>query len=107
MTNKKTIEIMQDMKNHAERTDDKELMDACDNAIKVLERQEKTEYEHDHDVIKAYNNGQAYILDKIRTEIEDIPNNPSTKPVGTYDYVMGATNERRIILEIIDKYRGE
>lgn len=44
-------------------------------------------------------------LDKIREEIEDIPNNPSTKPVGTYDYVMGATNERRIILEIIDKYR--
>lgn len=37
MTNEKTIEIMQNMKNHAERTDDKELMDACDTAIKSLE----------------------------------------------------------------------
>ena len=54
---------------------------------------------------EAYNDGQAYILDKIRAEIEDIPNNPATKPVGTYDYCVGARNERRIILEIIDKYR--
>lgn len=66
-----------------------------------------SECELDHKVVKAYNDGQAYILDKIRAEIENIPNNPITKPVGTYDYVMGATNERRIILEIIDKYRGD
>ena len=77
------------------------------NNLPSVTPKEKSEYEHNHEVVKAYNNGQAYILDKIRTEIEDIPNNPSTKPVGTYDYVMGATNERRIILEIIDKYRGE
>ena len=66
-----------------------------------------SEYEHDHDVVKAYNDGQVYILDKIRAEIEDIPNNENTKPIGTYDYCMGANNERKIILEIIDKYRGD
>ena len=46
-------------------------------------------------------------LNKIRAEIEDIPNNPATKPVGTFDYVTGATNERRIVLEIIDKHLSE
>jgi len=47
------------------------------------------------------------ILNKIRAEIEDIPNNDATKPIGTYDYCMGATNERKIILEIIDKHLSE
>ncbi len=90
--------------------EDRGKIEELDVKIEDLEPvtpKEKSEYEHDHEVVKAYNDGQAYILDKIRAEIEDIPNNPITKPVGTYDYVMGATNERRIILEIIDKYRGE
>ena len=66
-----------------------------------------SEYEHDHDVVKTYNDGQTFILDKIRAEIENIPNNEITKPIGTYDYVMGANNERKLILKIIDKYKAE
>ena len=32
----------------------------------------KSECEHDHEVVKAYNDGQAYISDKIRAEIEEM-----------------------------------
>lgn len=32
----------------------------------------KSEYEHDHAIVKAYNDGQAYILDKIKKDIEEI-----------------------------------
>ena len=41
MTDKKIIEIMEDMKIHAERTDDKELIDACDGAIKAVRDRSK------------------------------------------------------------------
>ena len=61
---------------------------------------EKSEYEHDHEVVKAYNDGQAYILDKIRAEVE-------AKCCST----VGRENDGAItlydIFEIIDKYRGE
>ena len=36
MDNKKIIKIMENMKFHAERTDDKELIEACDGAIKAI-----------------------------------------------------------------------
>lgn len=43
-------------------------------------------------------------LEKIKGEIENIPNDETTKPIGTYDYCLGANNERRIVLEILDKH---
>lgn len=46
------------------------------------------------------------VLKKLRAEIENIPNDDTTKPIGTYDYCMGAENERKLILSIIDKYIG-
>ena len=42
-------------------------------------------------------------LEKIKEKIQNIPNDETTRPVGTYDYCVGAENERRINLEIIDK----
>lgn len=61
----------------------------------------KSEYEHDHEVVKAYNDGQAYILDKIRAEIEQgyckVEN----------DYDKGRNMGLHIAMQIIDKYRGE
>lgn len=36
MTDEKIIEVMENMKFHADRADDKELMDACDGAIKII-----------------------------------------------------------------------
>ena len=60
----------------------------------------KSEYEHDHEVVKAYNDGQAYILDKIRAEVE-----------AKCCITVGRENDGAItlydIFEIIDKYRGE
>ena len=60
---------------------------------------EKTEYEHDHEIVKAYNDGQAFVLDKIRAEIraeskKNYTNNIFNK--GLYRAI-----------EIIDKYRGD
>ena len=58
----------------------------------------KSEYEHDHEVVKAYNDGQAYILDKIRAEIE---NDFQFKQFPRSPWSCGL----RRALEIIDKYR--
>ncbi len=63
--------------------------------------QTKSEYEHDHDVVKAYNDGQAYILDKIRTEIE------KESEIKTLQLHWGEAMGLNKTIEIIDKYRGE
>lgn len=55
-----------------------------------------SEYEHDHDVVKAYNDGQAFILDKIRAEIDQ----DAFKDVNGSKYIF--VNR---INQIIDKYR--
>ena len=62
----------------------------------------KSEYEHDHDVVKAYNDGQAYILDKIRAEIEEIKLDVDLDIGNEMIY----NNAIKDVLEIIDKYRG-
>jgi len=59
-----------------------------------------SEYEHDHEVAKAYNDGQAYVLDKVRADIEQ---EIACKPMEMWDYRMGLTRA----LNIIDKYRGD
>lgn len=46
-------------------------------------------------------------LEEIKAEIENIPNDETTKPVGTYDYCLGAENERKVILEILDNHIKE
>lgn len=64
----------------------------------------KSESEHDHEVVKAYNDGQAYILDKIKAEIERL-----TITEGGDDYIrkMAELFELKAkVLQIIDKYRG-
>jgi len=55
-----------------------------------------SEYEHDHDVVKAYNDGQAFILDKIMAEID----HDAFKDVNGSKYI--SVNR---IKQIIDKYR--
>lgn len=64
---------------------------------------EKSEYEHDHEVVKAYNDGQAYILDKIRAEIEEMKLDVDLDIGNEMIY----NNAIKDVLEIIDKYRGE
>lgn len=41
-----------------------------DRLLKALEQEQKSEWEHDHEILKAYSNGANEVLDKIRAEIE-------------------------------------
>lgn len=66
MTSKKAIEIMQNMKNHAERTDDKELMDACDTAIKALETVQRID-----DVLNVEGMTEIDVLDEIMEAVSE------------------------------------
>ena len=59
-----------------------------------------SEYEHDHEVVKAYNDGQAFILDKIRTEINKLPDLNSDYPMDRTIHV-----SKWAVIDIIDKYR--
>lgn len=63
-----------------------------------------SEYEHDHEVIKAYNDGQTYILNKVRAEIEG---KIIKRPKMDFRYGERDHNEAILdVLSIIDKYRG-
>ena len=79
---------------------DGEILNYCPNCgARMVEQQEKSEYEHDHEVVKAYNDGQAYILDKIKVEVELLGK----------DY-LGCPQPQVVcddVIKIIDKYRGE
>lgn len=68
-----------------------------------LEQEPKSEWEHDHEILKSYSNGANEVLDKIRAEIEDWQTDihDNEHDAESYDFVF----ER--IYEIIDKYRAE
>ena len=89
---------------HENTPDDKYPCIACiygtDHRIDLWELKQQSEYEHDHEVVKAYNDGQAYILDKIRAEIE---NDWQFKQFPRSPWSCGL----RRAIEIIDKYRGD
>lgn len=75
---------------------------SASNFLDIVEtclEQKTGEYECDHAVVKAYNDGQAYILDKIRAEIE---NDWQFKKYPRSPWSCGL----RRAIEIIDKYRG-
>lgn len=71
-----------------------------DRRTDLWELEQRSEYEHDHDIMKAYNNGQAYVLDILRKELELIGANEQ-ETNGKTDYLKGIT----ACLDIIDKYR--
>ena len=62
----------------------------------------KSEWEHDHEILKAYSDGANGVLDEIRAEIEQ----------NAYPIVHGVNNHEKGmtlygILQIIDKYKAE
>lgn len=65
----------------------------------------KSEYEHDHEVVKAYNDGQAYILDKIRAEIEQESQAETLKL--HWSVAMGLDKAIDIIDKHISELRGD
>lgn len=64
---------------------------------------EKSECEHDHEAVKAYNDGQAYILDKIRVEIEEMKLDVDLDIGNEMIY----NNAIKDVLQILDKYGGD
>ena len=46
-------------------------------------------------------------LEKIKAEIENVPNDETTKPIGIYDFWLGAKHERKIVLQILEKHIKE
>ncbi len=87
--------------------DDKEKarIDEINNCIAMVVNEssvtpkEKSEYEHDREVVKAYNDGQAFILDKVREEIE------KESEVKTLQLHWGEAMGLNKAIDIIDKYR--
>lgn len=80
-----------------------ECADAFRAGAKALERESKSEWEHDHEILKAYSDGASNILDKIKKEfIDRYPRNYANElELGGRSCVF-SLNE---ILRIIDEYR--
>lgn len=77
------------------------------NDLPPVKPQEPTEWQQDHEILKAYSDGANEMLDKIRSEVEDI--NPWAiryAPLEDGDTRPKiVTNVKNHVLEIIDKYR--
>ena len=67
----------------------------------VTEQEPKSEWEHDHEILKAYSDGANEVLDKIRAEIEQIAKDYDK--FADYRRVRGLW----IAIKIIDKYKAE
>lgn len=74
--------------------------DACIVISEWLKEEPKSEWEHDHEILRAYADGANNVLDKVSAEIED-----------TYINLTCEENYKawglRKALEIIDKYKTE
>ena len=77
----------------------KELVDKA--VFTVMPQEPKSEWERDHEILKAYSDGANEILDKIRAEIEQ--ERSFQRAIDEYDIATGL----RKALEIIDKYKAE
>ena len=74
----------------------KELLRECYKVLPSVKP--KSEWEHDHEILKAYSDGANAVLDKIREEIKTLSNaNPSY-------WHSGDMVEREEVFEIIDRY---
>lgn len=68
---------------------------------------QKSEWEHDHEVLKAYSNGVNEVLDKIRAEIEKAVWEDSIYSRDGADEVRIPRLDPDDVFEIIDKYKAE
>jgi YHS domain-containing protein len=75
-----------------------EYEEFLDMPIKTLEQEQKSEWEHDHEILKAYADGGNNALEKIKADIEGLT------------YYCCEVHPRNVIddiLEILDKYKAE
>lgn len=84
--------------------------DFYDTAIKALEQEPKSEWQKDHEILKAYSDGANGVLDEIRAEVEQTV---SRYTISRERAGMGQVewDDRLIkeadVLQIIDKYKSE
>lgn len=91
------------------RHDDKRYeTNYCLNTILELPpvnpQKSKFEYEHDHEILKAYSDGANAVLDIIKAEIES---KYESIPDTFHHYETGFTDALEWVLSIIDKYKAE
>ena len=73
--------------------------------LKAIEQKPKSEWQQDHEILKAYSDGASAVLDKVRL---DIAQEIITKDSDEYDYEAKWQNMGlRIALKVIDKYKAE
>lgn len=61
--------------------------------------EKKSEWEHDHEILKAYSDGASAVLDKVRAEIEERKLNSGGEPNRELAF--------NVCLQIIDGYMTE
>ncbi len=69
----------------------------ADGIIKALEQEPKSEWEHDHEILRAYGEGANNVLEKISTDIQKLRGCSCSCSDGIIDDVE----------DIIDKYKTE
>ena len=75
--------------------------EANELAIKALDQKPKSEWQQDHEILKAYSDGANEVLDKIRAEIEK--KRTRSKQMSSVLQMNAYTD----CLQIIDKYIAE
>lgn len=117
MTKKEAIKIFNEVllfgKAHCTQAEFKEL---AKMSIQALEQETRSEWEQDHEILKAYSDGANEVLDKIRAEIAKygsitvsyaITKDTKTDK-GIEKLVSDVLKEaKEQVLEIIDKHKGE
>lgn len=74
----------------------------------IVEQEPKSEWQQDHEILKAYSDGASAVLDKIRAEIETKYGHCNLCEYGSeYDRVYTDIGDIADILQIIDKYMAE
>lgn len=70
-------------------------------SVKALQEKPKSEWQHDHEILKAHSDGANEVLDIIRAEIAEMPK--------TYPFVNHFNAYVKVddVMEIIDKYKSE
>lgn len=79
-------------------TDEKRYSSMVDEIanLKALEQESKSEWQQDHEILKAYSDGANAVLDKIRAEIEERKLNSGGEPNRELAF--------NVCLQIIDRY---
>lgn len=101
MTREEAIDLLDNLIGMVEDNHNSNYDTALQMAIKALEQEPKSEWQHDHEILKAYSDGANEMLDKVRAEIGSLP---KIYPFVNHIYTYIKTSD---CMQIIDNYRSE